>query len=122
MFNMYTHITPCSTWIDFNIEVMIRVFWHDCAKKNSYVIKHFAPPQEICELALLFPNQLSHQTIWDIADDLQDAGVRLEMMPTCFVNKLLLYYTIQCHAQGFGSCFKCWPFNDTFTDIFNLSI
>ena len=53
-----------------------------------------------------------------IADDLQGAGVRLEMMSTCFVSKLLLYYMIQCHAQGFGSCFKCWPFNDTFRDIF----
>ena len=53
-----------------------------------------------------------------IADDLQGAGVRLEMMPTCFVSKLLLYYTIQCHAQGFGSCFICWPFNDTLRDIF----
>ena len=53
-----------------------------------------------------------------IADDLHGAGVRLEMMQTCFVNKLLLYYMTQCHAQGFGSCFKCWPFNDTLRDIF----
>ena len=44
-------------------------------------------------------------------------AVRLEMMPTCFVSKLL-YYTIQCHAQGVGSSFECWPFNDTFDDIF----
>ena len=33
---------------------MIRGFWHDGAKNFfSYVIKNFAPPQEICELALL---------------------------------------------------------------------
>ena len=55
-----------------------------------------------------------------IADYLQGAGVCLEMMSTCFVSQLLLYYTIQSHAQGFESCFKCWPFNDTFSDILIL--
>ena len=33
----------------------------------------------------------SSKYIVAIADDLQGAGVRLEMMPTCFVSKLLLY-------------------------------
>ena len=55
-----------------------------------------------------------------IADDLTGCrrSLRNDANVFCDVSKLLLYYTIQCHVQGFGSCFKCWPFNDTFSDIF----